>query len=207
MSKNKYVATAMLAGSMFLTVGCTATQEDSSTKETTVFSTKEDSTSLVGKVSKIEGYKITIKVGTLNMGQGSQNGERPEIPNGERPEMPEGVEMSENMKKPSGERPEGSGNGKGGEMITLTGEEEVITISSDIKIVRISGGRGESNSEEVLSISDIKVDDIIKINYNENKTSIESIEIMSFGEMKTPNGKSNNESNDKLNENKEEAVV
>lgn len=203
MENKKYIAASVLAGSMLFTVGCSNGVNESSisTQETMVSSTEENENVTVGKVSKIEANNITIKIGTLNMPQGGmkdserpempQDGERPEIPSGERPEMPQG----DKPEMPNGERPEMPQGDKPSdkenrEVISLTGEEEMIVLSSDIKIIRMSGGKGDG-VEETLSVTDIQVDDVLKINYSDNG-EIESVEVMSFGKMEAPDKNDSN---------------
>lgn len=203
MVKKKYIAASMLASSMFLAVGCNNQNTglfNSTVEESTTSSTKENENIIAGKVINIEGNNLTINVGTLNMGPGGSKGERPEMPqDGERPEMPEGGEKpempnntdkdkSDVSKKPEGQNPPDK---NGGEMISLTEEEKVIVLSSDIKITKMSGGKDGNNSEE-LSVSDIQVGDIVRINYS-NDNEVENVEIISIGKMKDSSDKNKEE--------------
>lgn len=214
MKKNikKYMASSLLlAGTMFFAVGCDSNNsnnteevvENSNLSNNVNF--EEDLNAEYGKVTNINNNQITLSLGTLNMNKerpkndsddskkfdeskkpempSTSNGNPPELPSdGERPEPPQDNDGNSNK----GNRPE---------MITLTGDEKVITVTDDIRIIKKNmtkpNSKNEStnsndNKETTINLSDISVDDILKVNYNEDKTTIESIELISMGNKDMP---------------------
>lgn len=106
-----------------------------------------DENAIYGEVSAVGEQSITIQVGTLQMGNMQERGERPD---GEMPERPEG-ESAGNGEAPDFEKGEMPGRG-GRSMLELTGEEQEISVTSDTVITRMSmggfgGGMRRENSE------------------------------------------------------------
>lgn len=201
----KFLATSILASSMIFSVGCNSTSSNTNVENTensqlsNNVAFEEDENTIYGKVSNISNNQITLSLGTMNMNkerpdnnsskdlddskkpnmssdserpEPPSDGERPEIPSdGERPEPPQGDDNMSNKDN----RPE---------MITLTGDEKIITISDNILITKKNMKMDNSNdtqnkNEETLTISDISVGDILKVKYNEDKITIESVELIS----------------------------
>lgn len=219
----KFLATSILASSMIFSVGCNSTSsntnientENSQLSNNVVF--EEDENTIYGKVTNISNNQITLSLGTMNINKErpdnnsskdlndnkkpdmSSNSERPEPPSdGERPKLPSDGERPE---PPQGEDNQ-LNKGNRPEMITLTGEEKIITISDNITITKKSMKMGNSNdnknnNEETLTISDISVGDILKVKYNEDKITIESVELIS--------NKNKNIKDDKSTEDKKDA--
>jgi len=141
-------------------------------------------TTVYGKVTKVDGNRITIAVGTSNMPQGNVgDGERPDgtppanrdgqQPQGTPPanrdgQQPDGTPSAEgNGQQPDGTLP-ADGNGQG--MLTLTGEEKTITVT-DESVISVPDGSEESG------LAAITVGRIIRIDYDQNQ-SITSIQVM-----------------------------
>lgn len=210
MKKNtkKYLTTSILASTMIFAVGCDSKSSDNTEEvlENTNLSNdvnfEEDLNTSYGKVTNINNNQITLSLGTLNMNKDNPKNntseefnkdEKPDIPaNKEKPEMPTDGESPE-MPKENDNQPN---NSKRPEMITLNGEEKIITITDSIRITKMNmkkpGSEENNNSEETLTLSDISVNDILKVKYSEDNTTIESIEIMSTGSNDIPKDISKN---------------
>ena len=86
------------------------------------------------------------------------------------------------------------------EIIKLTGEEKVITVSNDIIISRLNMRRPDTKTEyenkesnnNQLTLSDLVIGDIIKVNYNDDNTKIESIDLISSPAKESKDDMSNN---------------
>ncbi|MBQ9208549.1 MAG: hypothetical protein IJ149_03065 [Oscillospiraceae bacterium] len=151
-----------------------------------------------GKVTAINGNKITLALGTLLQGgmngtppempAGGQQGTPPEMPSGGQqgtpPEMPAGGQQGTPPEKPSGDqqgtppqKPDGDGKGAGNGF-TESGKSVTLTLSSN-KLLTKNGKSAE--------ISDIKVGDILKLTYNSGG-KISGIEILSTEGMGKPGG-------------------
>lgn len=94
---------------------------------------------------------------------------------------------------------------KGFEVIRLTGEEKVIAVSNDIKISRLNMRRPNNENQtenkennKQLTLSDLAVGDVIKVNYNDDSTKIESIDLISSPiKEKNPQIKNNTDDTNK----------
>lgn len=117
----------------------------------------------MGQVKSVNGTQITLEIGTAN-DQGKPQGTPPagmEPPAGNRPDgqnqppqgtPPNGMDGKDNPGAPS----EG-GMGRGG--LTLTGEEKVVTISSDTKVtVENMGQSAEGTMEDIVVGSTVSVE-------------------------------------------------
>lgn len=196
--KNKYIAISILAGSMMLSVGCSSSNDTDNNQETSQQSLRnnvdfmEDKNSIYGEIIDINEGNITLAVGEFNM---KNRGEKPsgesstdEKPNSERHEILEGEKHNK------GEQPT---NGEPMDIISLTGEEKIVAITNDIIINKMRIKRPSledednntaSHSNEQLTLAELSLGDIIKVNYNEDKTKIKSVELVS-----SPSKESNDE--------------
>ena len=234
-NKKKYLLTSMLAGSLILSVGCSSNDAESNQQVSQQsFSNNvdfmEDKNSIYGEIININEGNITLALGEFNMkGKGDKpfgempNGERPEMPsntngdkpepptdfNGEIPEFPNGFN-GEIPEIPQGERPDGQQspmNREPMEIISLNGEERVVTITSDIKISKMNMRRPNSEDKkedsytnEQLTLADLSVGDIIKVNYNEDNTKIKSLELISVPSMENNKENTDKEAKESLKE-------
>lgn len=174
--KNKYLVTSILIGSTILSVGCSS-QEDNiinnqnapqqSFKNNVDFI--ENRNSIYGKITNINEGNITLALGEFN--------------------IKNDIKESNEEKQPTDEQPS--------EIISLTGEEKIVNITNDIIISKINIKIPNSENEnkkidtytnEQLTLADLSLDDIIKVNYNEDNTKIKSVELVS-----SPSKESNNE--------------
>ena len=151
-----------------------------------------------GRVTAINGNKITLALGTLSQGgmngtppempSGAQQGTPPEMPSGGQqgtpPEMPAGGQQGTPPEKPSGdqqgtppEKPDGDGKGAGNGF-TESGKSVTLNLSSS-KLLTKNGSSAE--------VSDIAVGDILKLTYNSGG-KISGIEILSTEGMGKPGG-------------------
>lgn len=219
MKKNikKCIATSLLASTMVFAVGCDSKNSNSTgevVKNTNLSNNvdfEEDVNAVYGKVTNINNNQITLSLGTLNMNKErpkNDNDDSKEFDESKKPEMPSNSNGNPPELPSDGERPEppqgnddNSNKGNRPEMITLTGDEKVITVTDDIRIIKKNmtkpNSKNEStnsndNKETTINLSDISVDDILKVNYNEDKTTIESIEVISMGNKDMPKDDSSN---------------
>lgn len=196
--KNKYLVTSILIGSTILSVGCSSSNNTDNNQETSQQSLRnnvdfmEDKNSIYGKITNINEGNITLALGEFNM---KNRGEKPsgessndEKPNGERHEILEGEKHNK------GEQPT---NGEPMDIISLTGEEKIVVITNDIIINKMRIKRPSlkdednntaSHSNEQLTLAELSLGDIIKVNYNEDNTKIKSVELVS-----SPSKESNDE--------------
>lgn len=169
------------------TFGFTAcSQQTSSASSTAVQSTTAGETSqtasaaadssgkteIFGKVTAIDGSKITLALGTMGHGsgqaggqkrQGTSSGEGGGAPGGKNGAAPQGGQnansggggnLPSGSETPSSPNSAGKGapRGMGGSMITLTGETTTITVSdSSILKKRVFEGRGSQQSSSGAS--------------------------------------------------------
>ncbi|MDD2979764.1 MAG: hypothetical protein PHN80_07300 [Hespellia sp.] len=90
----------------------------------------EETTSIYGQVTAIEGKKITIAL--------AEEPEMGEVPDGD----------AADKEAPSGEAPEDAGQGgPGGRELTLTGEEQTITAADDTEFLKAVVGGGAPDGE------------------------------------------------------------
>lgn len=208
-NKNKIISASILAGSMIFSVGCSSdnvkineTTSSQSFKNDVDFT--EDKNSLYGEIISINENNVTIALGDFNMPQKNNkpneispngttnnkqdsNKERPVQPMDNKDSKPPMDENDEKNVPPNIEMSEMPSEEKPFEIIKLTGEEKVITISNDIMISKLKMKRPntetqsenkESNKEQ-LTLLDLVIGDIIKVNYNDDNTKIESIDLIS----------------------------
>ncbi len=173
-----------LAASLIFT-GC----GDNNTKETSDTANGQEST-MFGQISSINGDSVTIALAEMpQMPEGSTEMEMPQMPEGstemEMPQMPDGsTEMPQRTEGERPEMPEGeapSGMPQGGGMmggLTLTGDEQTITVDKETVITVRSG---KDNTEG--SVSDLAEEDIVTVVMNGDKVVSISAGGMGFGGM------------------------
>lgn len=145
---------------------------------------------IYGEVTAVNGNEITIAVGTLNQ-QAWPSGQRPQG-SGDRQSQPNptGQPDANASARPSGSRPS---------MLELTGETKTIPVADESVITRPSfnrpngqNGNGQQNngqeeqqpqaSAEKAGLADIQVGTTLRIEYASDKTTIQSITILTgFG--------------------------
>ncbi|QNK41667.1 hypothetical protein [Caproicibacter fermentans] len=165
-----------------------------------------DQNVVFGKVTAVDGNKITIAVGTLNTDGHSkdrtpgttQDGSRsdtdhsgkPQSGGKDRPANQSGDQANAASKAPSGggngSRPEDGGNR---DMLTLTGETKTITISDEsiLSAQQMMGGPASSgetvskqteSGEESASLSDIQDGTVLKVTYQSDGETLSSVVIL-----------------------------
>lgn len=100
---------------------------------------------IYGKVTAVDGTKITLALGTLNQRGGGQQGNSSENNPGSRPNGAGGGQQTSGAGRPqqgTGSRQGGAANGwQGSDLLTMTGETKTITIT-DPSIITRFGMRG-----------------------------------------------------------------
>ncbi|MCD8083771.1 MAG: hypothetical protein LUE86_09765 [Clostridiales bacterium] len=181
-------AAAIAGGAMFAyadTTSTDATEESRPEKP-------EDDGSVMAKITAVGSDTITVVTADQPQGGGRRGGAPadgetpaegetpPELPEGEtmaegetppeKPELPEGETMAEGETPP--EKPEGeTGEAGEGRQMKMNFGTETMTITIDSSTT-ITKNRGE----ETLSLSDLDVDDVIRVILDE--TTAVSIEVM-----------------------------
>ena len=197
----KTVKTVALLGAVVMTfsaVPCAFADAAASAVTSASSSASTSQTVKYGKVTAINGNKITLALGTLSQGgmngtppempAGGQQGTPPEMPAGGQqgtpPEMPAGGQQGTPPEMPAGgqqgtppEKPDGDGKGAGNGF-TESGKSVILTLSSS-KLLTKNGSSAE--------VSDIAVGDILKLTYNSGG-KISGIEILSTEGMGKPGG-------------------
>lgn len=171
-----YMLMCVLAPTILIT-GC---QNDSTEETTTIY----------GEISKIDGDEITIALGE------AQEMEKPSD-EGQPDNEADGQNASGDTppEAPTENGADGSAGGQPGG-ITLTGEEQTITVDDDTEVAKQSGGMnggpggekpdgeapdGEANAEaEDISPDDLEEGDIVSVELNGDK--VESITVQSQGQ-------------------------
>ena len=207
----KTVKTVALLGAVVMTfsaVPCAFADAAASAVTSASSSASTSRTVKYGKVTAIDGNKITLALGTLSQGgmngtppempAGGQQGTPPEKPSGDQqgtppempaggqqgtpPEMPAGAQQGTPPEKPSGDQqgtPPQKPDGDGkGAGFTESGKSVTLTLSSS-KLLTKNGSSAE--------VSDIAVGDILKLTYNSGG-KISGIEILSAEGMGKPGG-------------------
>lgn len=154
--------------------------------ETTVEATENESTEesgesedILGEVTAVNEDSITITVGTRKEMGESGDREKPESqPDGEAPGEGNGEAPGDQPGGEKGERPS---------MLDLTGEEQVITITENTVITRMSMERPDRQSEDStektadsISLSDISEGDIVSVTFDEEGNAA-AITVQSMG--------------------------
>lgn len=161
-----------------------------------------DENTVYGKVTAVDGDKITIAVGTLNLpdrqsGDGSaRQGPGPGSRGGSfsRPEA--GLQSGGNGRRQGGSSGSGSGgaqgrqSGSGGfDLLTPTGESRTITIADPgvLSFQRMGRGAGggdssgaaqSASSSPAASLSDVKVGTVLRVDYRDDGQTISSVVIL-----------------------------
>ena len=124
---------------------------------------------LAGEVSAINGSNVTLKV--MQFGGGMGNG----APGGMPSRRPNAT------RDPNATRPQFSRNpNASGAPFTrqYTGEEKTLTIPADAKITSTVFDNGNPAQVE-MKLADLKVGDILLITYQQDKSTVASINVMS----------------------------
>lgn len=199
--KNKRIqlmVLAMVTLSIFAFSGCSSSSTTSGTVNGAATSSTSGTT-VYGKVTGISGSEITIALGTMNEDGGDQpTGEKPssEAPTGDQtngtqatgetpPDLPTDGTATANGTAP----PEGT-TGAAPEMLTLSGESQIITLSDTITITRQTMPEPGTQSSGTTTISgesansaDIVVGSILMITYTGSSDEIASIQIVGGGQQ------------------------
>lgn len=135
---------------------------------------QQEANVIYGEITGINESDIMLALGTSNMPNGGPGG-RGNASGG----------AIDEKKRPEGNTPPDNQKGEDFSMITLTGEEKTITVNNESLLKRMNMGDKEGES---VSLSDLKVGDILKITYDsESQETIQSIELIS-GSMRGGNG-------------------
>ncbi|WP_444658063.1 hypothetical protein ACRQV7_10330 [Caproiciproducens sp. R2] len=125
---------------------------------------KDNQTTVYGKVTAVDGSKITLALGTLNPGEGGgrqgsgKGGASGSEQKGDLPSKDDTASGGDNSEGKNQKQP-GSGGAGGFEMLTLTGETKTITISDESILTRQSvrgnrqtpGGKKEQGTDSTAS--------------------------------------------------------
>lgn len=126
----------------------------------------KSTTGVFGKISSINGSTLVVALAQMPQGGGQPGGGQ--APAGQ----PGGAQQGGGQPPAQGSTPPADGQKPAS--VQLTGESKTVTIPSTAKIV--SGGKDNSTQ---LSISDIKVGDMIEIRYtSSDATLIEQVSIL-----------------------------
>ncbi|WP_444641224.1 hypothetical protein ACRQU7_12625 [Caproiciproducens sp. R1] len=134
------VCTVGLAACSSQTTAASATAAQSASQQGA-----DDQTTVYGKVTAVDGSKITLALGTLNRGEGGgrqesgkdQGGASGNEQKGDPPSKDNTASGGDNSEGKN-QRQQGSGGEGGFEMLTLTGETKTITISDESILTRQS---------------------------------------------------------------------
>ncbi|WP_054938892.1 hypothetical protein [Paenibacillus ihuae] len=124
----------------------------------------------IGKIKSISGSTITIY--TAEMPAGREGKANP-------PEGGEGGQPSEGGTAPEGGGRQGGMQG-GGMMQNFSGETTDITVDSDTQFVSVTFDNGEQK-ETVISLADLKAEDIIQYTLKTDTTNAEQITLGAGG--------------------------
>jgi len=123
-----------------------------------------DGTRIIGQIVSVKGRTVTLALFNMPSAPESSSG------NSTSPSAP-----------PAGGTPPSGGNQAGGQGPQLSGEKKTIAIPAAVKIY--SGGR-DSSSE--VSISDLKVGQMMQVLLNSSTSAIESVRVMEEGQGGPP---------------------
>jgi hypothetical protein len=206
--KSLFSMTALLI--VFSMLGLSACSQRQNTTAALTGST-DSSSGFYGKVTAIDGSKITLALGTLSQPGGQPNGTIPKDGNQPSGTIPQG------RQQPSGTIPQGRQQPGGlSDMLTLTGESKIFTIGDTTVISRMSmqrpggqgpGGRpgtgttasGASTDSTVgatlatATLADITVGCILKFTFDENSNLLTSVQILNTGFQPGVTGNMNGE--------------
>jgi hypothetical protein len=167
-----------LAGIMLTTtlmVGCSANATDTQSKQTTQSTSTDDGTNkqknfqradLEGEVASTDGNKITLKV--IKAPDKSAESSKKNASNDS------GKKNSE-----ANNKDKQATNAPQNRQVEYTGETKDITIGDGIQIKTMNRGQQGSESKD-LTVSDIKVGDILQITYSDkDKETISNINVRS----------------------------
>ncbi|MGX8709834.1 MAG: hypothetical protein ACQGTM_06255 [bacterium] len=134
------VCTVGLAACSSQTTAASATASQSASQQSA-----DNQTTVYGKVTAVDGSKITLALGTLNRGEGGGRQENGKGQGGASGSEQKGNPPSKDNTASGGDssegknqRQQGSGGEGGFEMLTLTGETKTITISDESILTRQS---------------------------------------------------------------------
>ena len=182
-NKKKYILNSILISTMFLSIGCTNTNTTTQQSEVAT-----ETKSINGEVIAITDNKMTIKVGTVKLKDNAAPPAKPDS-NEEPPAKPSEKQDTDtkgknNPRRENGEKPnkkeEALKEPDDRNMLEFTGEEITVEVKSDVKIKEISSRKadGTNQKEEKLSLSDIRIGDLVAIEYKEDGKTLNSIEVI-----------------------------
>ncbi|MGX8700942.1 hypothetical protein [Caproiciproducens sp.] len=131
------VCTVGLAACSSQTTAASATASQSASRQSA-----DNQTTVYGKVTAVDGSKITLALGTLNRGEGGgrqesgKDGASGSEQKGDSPSKDDTASGADSEGKNQGQP--GSGGADGFEMLTLTGETKTVTISDESILTRQS---------------------------------------------------------------------
>lgn len=174
--KKKLITMLVLAMSMTSVMGVSAMASSTvATKNTEVTTTKEERPERNGKMAKVtavDGKKISVTLQAEPTKPDTTGSAEKTAP----PAKPETTDSTEKTAPPA--KPDSTSTTdtekKSGREMTFDGEKAVITITDDITVNTMKNGEIVK-----LSYNDIKVDDVLMIEYAEDGKTITSISIRS----------------------------
>lgn len=190
-SNKKVILISALILSTSLSVGCSSSKNNNEVvyekKPVQSFSNNvnfiDDKNSIYGEITEKNKENITISLGAINEKYKDSKLEELDI-------VDKNSEANSNNEDGIIEEPL--------EIISLNGEKRVITISNDIIISKSNfkaSNSKDENSSNQLTISDLRLGDVIKVNYNQDSTKIESIELVSSSAKEYYNNTTDTDSN------------
>ncbi|CAH1224375.1 hypothetical protein PAECIP111892_05486 [Paenibacillus auburnensis] len=132
----------------------------------------------IGKIKNISGSTITVYTAEMPAGREGSGGTAPQgLANP--PEGGEGGQPPEGGTAPEGGRRQGGKPGDG-MMQNFSGETTDITVDSDTQFVSVTFDNGEQK-ETVISLADLKADDVIQYTLKTDTTNAEKITLGAGG--------------------------
>lgn len=204
--KMKKLLSLLCAAAMVLSMAACKAQTDSglsessSSGEALVDASNKDfsGTTIAGKITEINGSVVKIQIGTLTE---NENGVPPEMPSGAEGEKPDGENATDNSsasgsqtgtppEKPSGEggegaqgtppeKPSGESENGGTAPSGAAPSGQTFTAGSETAEIDLSTATIKKNSE-MITVSDIKTDDVLKITFDDNNFASE-VEVVTVG--------------------------
>lgn len=179
--KNKYLTIFIIVGSMILSVGCSSQENNITNNQNTHQQSFKNNVEFIEDRNSIYGEIININEGNITLALGEFN-------------IKNDIEESNEEKQSIDEHPN--------EIINLTGEEKIVNITNNIIIskinIKISNSENENkkidiHTNEQLTLAELSLNDIIKVNYNEDNTKIKSVELIYLSSEEKNDEEINNE--------------
>lgn len=179
-------AIAMSVSSMSaVSVSAADNTKQSTSSEKTGQEKKQERNMKLGKVTAVNGNKITVALGEMAAPENNGKGTPPEMPsgneNGAPPEMPSGNGAAPNGNGVPPEMPSGNGNGNPPAMPSgnVPGKMPSADLAESGKTVTVTISEGVSvkKNGKTVSVSDIAEGDIIMLMYDDSN-ALTAVEIM-----------------------------